>query len=153
MPVERDDWGQRIKEVERQQKTARLAVERLRTQMHRDTSIALRFPDVRNVTPTLQELDPTYVIRIFAVFENGLRSYWNTEKPGKKPDMKPLMDAIGSRRKIDYNILKEAHEVRDYRNQIVHQKMKGEAKLSYTMEEVRRRLSLYFDRLPFQWGD
>jgi len=104
MPVERDDWGQRIKEVERQQKTARLAVVRLRTQMQGDAAIALRFPDSLNVTRTLHELDPTYVVRIFAVFENGLRSYWSTVKPGKKPDMKPLMDAIGSEKTRPANV-------------------------------------------------
>ena len=147
MPVDRDDWGQRIKAVERQYKTARLAIERLRAQSQADASIVLQFPDARNVKETVQDLELTYVIRIFAVFENGRQSM----KPGKKPDMKPLMDAIGSKRKIPDEILKEAHEVREYRNQIVHQKNPGEAVIYIAMDEVRRRLSTYFDRLPFRW--
>lgn len=151
MSIDRDDWGQRIKAVERQYKTARLALERLRTQSLVDASISLQFPDANNVKETLAGLELTYVIRIFAVFENGLRSYWQKVKPGKKPDMKPLIDAIGSKRKVSYNVLKEAHEVREYRNQIVHQKKPNEAAISIAMDEVRKRLSMYFDRLPFQW--
>lgn len=151
MPVDRDDWAQRIKAVERQYKTGRLAGERLRAQLEADASIALRFPDARNVNETLQDLELTYVIRVFAVFENGLRSFWQSVKPGKRPDMKPLMDAIGSKRKIPYDILKKAHEVREYRNQIVHQRKPHEAVIYIAMDEVRRRLSMYFDRLPFRW--
>jgi hypothetical protein len=151
MPVDRDDWGQRIKAVERQYKTARLAIERLRTQSQADATIVIHSPEARNVKETLQELETTYLIRLFAVFENGLRSYWQSVKPGKKPDMKPLLDAIASKRKVPYDILKECHEVREYRNQLVHQKKPGEKQLYYVMDEVRRRLSIYFERLPFQW--
>jgi hypothetical protein len=151
MPADRHDWAQRIKAVERQYKTARLAIDRLRAQSQADASIVLQFPDARNVKETLQDLEPTYVIRIFAVFENGLRSYWQSVNPGRKPDMKPLMDAIGSKCKVPYEILKQAHEVREYRNQIVHQRKPGEAVLYIAMDEVRRRLSMYFDRLPFRW--
>jgi hypothetical protein len=151
MPVDRDDWAQRIKAVERQYKTARLAIEQLRARSQTDASTVLKFPDARHVMETLQDLEPTYVIRIFAVFENGLRSYRQSVKPGKNPDMKPLMDATGSNRKIPHEILKEAHEVREYRNQIIHQKKPGEAVIYVAMDEVRARLSIYFDRLPFRW--
>ena len=151
MPVDRADWAQRIKAVERQYKTARLAIERLRAQSQNDASIVLKFPDARNVKETLKNLESTYVVRIFVLFENGMRSYWQSKKPGKKPDMKPPMNAIGSKCKIPNAILKEAHEVREYRNQIVHQRKPGEAVIYFAMHEVQSRLSKYFDRLPFQW--
>lgn len=151
MPVDRDEWNRRIKAVERQHIAARLALERLRTQVQQDASIALVFPGALHAKETLGELDPTYLVRMFAVFENGLRSYWNVEKPGKKPDMKPLIDAIASRRKIPYEILKEAHEVREYRNQIVHARGHGKDVITIALAEARKRLILFGDRLPFEW--
>ena len=58
-------------------------------------------------------LELTYIIRLFAEFETGLRLFWptarGTEPPGRTRD---LVDGIAATRRIPFQELVNAHAVR-----------------------------------------
>jgi hypothetical protein len=96
-------------------------------------------------------LQVTFVLRLFSEFEAVLRDYWK-EGLGRSsaPDMRPLMESIARRRAMSQNDLDMAHEVRLYRNVIIHEKMREGG---FDFSECKQRLGMYLRWLPLQWGD
>lgn len=95
-----------------------------------------------------QHLDATYYIRLFAVFEESLRQVWEVSMEKKtRPKTEDLLNGCAARRDMEHDILREAHEVRDYRNMLVH----GGNAATVTLDEAIRRLCLFFSRMPPQW--
>jgi hypothetical protein len=120
MPCERDEWPSRVKAIERECSALRLAAARLLEHAEDDPNILskddFRIRDVGNADC---RLEGTYLIRLFAEFETGLRLYWDTVKD-THPKTEDLMNGVGSRRKISHNLIKSIHQIRDYRNSLVH---------------------------------
>ncbi len=149
MPVDRDEWNERIKAVERQYHTARFGIERLRADVQRDPTIARQAPERLHIADARRDLEFTYLVRMFAEFESGLRSFWKVEKPGRKPRTEHLLDGVASTRSIANDLLANAHAVRRYRNNIVHEH--DEEMEPIPIVEARKHLMLFFRRLPFRW--
>jgi hypothetical protein len=105
---------------------------------------------VRDILRTLDELEATYLVRIFAVFESILRNYWLSGL-GKRtyPRASTLIDAVASRRRVPAERIAEAHEVRRFRNYLVHASTQPEPKM--TLAQARRRLCRFLAYLPLQW--
>jgi hypothetical protein len=144
----RTDWLDRIKEVWREFLTARKAVD--------DFVAALKLGDAelppntkeRDVNAMSENLEGTYLIRLFAAFESGLRSYWATFKDTTPPS-KDLIDSIAGRRGVPDDTREDVHAVREYRNSLVHE---NEVETSpVEIGESRSRLCTFFARLPDQW--
>jgi hypothetical protein len=95
-------------------------------------------------------LEPTYLIRLFAVFESGLRDFWS-DFLGRstRPDAIDLLKGIALRQKLPADVFERADEVREHRNWLVHEN-RGEAK-AVTFGESSRRLAAFFSRLPKAW--
>jgi hypothetical protein len=95
-------------------------------------------------------LDGTYVIRLFAEFETGLRLYWlaarKTDPPGR---MRDLLDGVAAARRIPYDQLKEAHVVRDYRNSLLHERQEEAEPIP--IAAARGHLCRFFSFLPPKW--
>src|SRR5438270_792915 len=70
-------------------------------------------------------LETTFVLRLFAEFEAVLGDYWN-HGIGRttEPDMRPLMDSIAGRRKMNGDDVALAHQIREYRNDIIHESLR-----------------------------
>lgn len=120
---------------------------------HRDPMIPRAWPHTLYISQSENDLEVTYLVRLFAEFESALRSFWRPNRGKKKktrPQTKQLLDLIASIRKIGYTELKNAHTVRDYRNVLIHDNELDENVDPISIEEARRRLMLYFMRLPYE---
>ena len=96
-----------------------------------------------------ENLDITYLLRLFAEFEAVLRDYYaNGMHRTTRPQMEPLMDAIGSRRHMPAGHLQAAHEVREYRNDVVHDHLRNTI---FDFAECRSRLARFVSMLPRTW--
>ena len=98
-----------------------------------------------------ENLELTYVVRLFAEFEALLRGYWASIQRGRLPrrsSMEALMNRIASRRYMPADVLRDAHEVREYRNAIMHDR-RGVGILSFA--RCKSRLSQFISYLPRSW--
>lgn len=65
-----------------------------------------------------------------------------------EPEMKRLLDSIASRRRMDAGTLAEAHEIREFRNNIIHESTDA---LSFDSEQCAKRIGVYLSWLPVEW--
>lgn len=145
----RFEWHKKIKAVEREYWCAQLAVERLSVAAKRDATILGEGPTPRDVASTHRNLAGTYLIRMFAEFETAIRSFWRSLRPGRRPQVELLLDRVGHRRRIPAKVLRQAQDVREYRNMLIHDREQELPGVS--IEQARHHLSVYFAWLPDQW--
>ncbi len=144
----RDEWLERIKAVVREFLVARRAADLFATAAERDPSELPTGTKLRDAQAASANLEGTYLLRLFAAFESGLRSYWATIRT-TKPPVRDLLDSIAGDRKVPDELRDEVHEVREYRNALVHET--DEEVEPVSLAEVRRRLCTFFARLPDNW--
>jgi hypothetical protein len=147
---ERDDWFERLKQVERDFAIATLALEQLREHVRTDISVlgGLR---PRLVVEAIVRLEATYFVRLFAVFEAGLLVAWRSAlNRDTQPPMRDLLDGIASARGIPHPPLAAAHLVRVYRNTLVHEHEDAPGP-AITFEGGHRHLRTYLSYLPPDW--
>ena len=141
----------RIKDIEKEYRVAVIARDVLAERLAREPSMLtekgleqVHFNRFRN------NLEPTYLIRIFAEFETGLRDYWR-RSPGKRsnPKVSDMIRSVGSTRKIDFRETSDVDAVRKYRNKLVHEEDSSTA--SVGIGEARKSLCIFFGRLPEDW--
>ncbi len=141
---------ERIRAVEREYLAAlsavRLLVDRLRADPNWGESEGWRARDGANLRDKIEE---TYLIRLYAEFEAGLRDAWVNLVRRSHPPMRDLLPAMANWR-IPQDWLDQADEVRVYRNSIVHEGESPEG-LGVTLGEARSRLCRFFSRLPENW--
>ncbi|HVC97258.1 MAG TPA: hypothetical protein VND64_26495 [Pirellulales bacterium] len=152
MPHELFEWQERIKAVEREHSATRLATERLLAEVERDPTIlalesTIRVRDVRFAS---ERLDGTYIIRLFAEFETGLRLCWNVIRGRDPPNRtRDLLDGVAASRRIPHDVLSQSHVVREYRNALIHERDELPAKIA--ISDARGRLCRFFSFLPPDW--
>lgn len=146
MPFEPRQWPGRIKAVEREFHAARFAIDRLVDAARRDATLLRDKFAPSDITSASDNLEATYVIRLFAAFETALRLYWPTIRnrpvPGRTRD---LLDAIAAARHISHADLSRAHEVRDFRNALVHER--EEVTEVIPIATARKHLCVFLSRL------
>src|SRR5271166_5033472 len=76
MPHRRFEWHERIKAVEREYWSARRAIDRLSADVARDPGALGEGPSPRDLRSADENLEGTYLVRMFAEFETGVRSFW-----------------------------------------------------------------------------
>jgi hypothetical protein len=150
MPNEQHEWTRRIKAVEREYAVMRLAVDRLREAAKPDPTILRGAFKIGEIGKASDLLEGTYVIRIYAEFETGLRSFWEASRD-THPPMRQLLDAIASSQGTPDHDLVNAHKARRYRNGLVHERDGEEARIALPI--FRRYLTMYFRHLPPSWDD
>jgi hypothetical protein len=98
-------------------------------------------------------LESTYVIRLFAEFESTLRNCWKFAKKKKsQPATKQLIDSFASHQSIPDEWCDNAHAVREFRNAIVHEHHeKHEYGVPMALHIARRHLCQFVSRLPLDW--
>jgi hypothetical protein len=144
-----DDWLTRIKAVERDYSAARFAIDRLWESARSDPTVLRGVLDVRHLAQAGSGLEATYFIRLFAVFEGGLRDFWQVLKPGRTPRTEHLLDGLASARGIPNDLLVNTHAVRRCRNSLVHEQ--GEEIEPIPLATARGHLCKFFSRLPPTW--
>lgn len=111
---QRIEW---IAAVAKEYLAARAAAELLDKQLHADPSYGTgRGWEARDGAAFRGNLESTYIIRIYAEFEAGLRDYWRNylQRP-THPPMVQLLQSLANQR-ISTDRLEDADAVREYRN-------------------------------------
>jgi len=156
MPNRRFDWHERIKDVEGEYKAARLAVDRLSEDVAVAPDILKRRDETRAyLRDAAQNLEGTYLVRLFAAFEAALRSYDRSRHKDADRDLPAsrLIDVTGGRRGqgISVAVREGAHRVRHVRNYWAHELNLILARPNMTLAEARARLQRYLSWLPEEW--
>jgi hypothetical protein len=99
-------------------------------------------------------LEATYIIRLYAEFEAGIRDYWESYR-GKdsRPDMITLLRHAVPTEAFSQDCIDDADDVRLYRNFLVHEMGKDPTpgSATFTLKEAKRHLSEYFSRINPRW--
>ncbi len=142
---------ERLRAIEREYEVALAAAEVLQEQLRQNPSAMddeqLRFRDYRNFP---NNLEPTYLIRIVAEFEAGLREAWrDVYQRTTHPHLTDLIESFAAQCLIPQDWRDHVHEVRVYRNALVHEG--ADDATSIPLGEARGHLCRFFSQLPHQW--
>lgn len=134
--------------VHQEFQVARVAADLLAEELRANPSFLNRWELRSRVARDLAEnLEATYLIRLFAEFEASLRDAWGRAlRQATEPPMRDLLDAIAARCVVPGNWLGAAHRVRRYRNALVHQDA-GEAE-PVGIGQAREDLARFLSKLP-----
>ena len=149
MPREHLEWLQRIKAVERESSGARFAMSRTLKQVQDDPSILEGDVRPRDIRDADTRLEGTYMIRLFAEFETGLRLFWS-HKNNTNPRTRDLLEGIVARCGIPRDDADNVHAVREFRNALVHER-EDEAD-EVPIAEARHYLCQFFGFLWKDWS-
>jgi hypothetical protein len=153
MPRSSDIWVQRIKTVEQEQAATRLAMVRLIAAVEQDSSILHQGPQglkLRDLRHALERLEGTYIIRLFAEFEAGLRRLWQAARATDPPSRtRDLVDGIAASRRVPDEPRQQVHAVREYRNTLVHEREEEAGPIP--IAAARGHLCRFFNFLPALW--
>jgi hypothetical protein len=142
---------ERIRAVEREYEVAVIAAEGLDARLRSNPSALvegrLTYGDYQNFR---DNLETTYLIRLFAEFEAGLRHAWEVAfHRTTSPRMRDLIDSVAAQCSISQNWCDHAHDVRKYRNTLVHDG--GDDGQAIGLREACRDLCRFFSQLPHDW--
>jgi hypothetical protein len=149
MPNEAFAWGTRIKAVEREYVVARFAADRLDQQTRDNPTILegdLRLRDIRMLA---ERLEGTYILRVFAEFEQGLRNYLRAFKMNVPKNAEPLINKVSDRLHIAIDDADNVHAVRRYRNTLMHDD--ADPAPAVSMREATRSLGVFMGWLQRVW--
>jgi hypothetical protein len=135
--------------VEREFRAAALAIARLVAHMEPDPTVlhsaSVVQADMRNCR---RNVENTYLVRLFAVFEEALREIRRVVYKKRGPIQAHLLiERCASRQKVRSDDLQNVHRVREYRNAILHA---GSA-APVTLPQARAWLCKFFGSMPKQW--
>jgi hypothetical protein len=98
-------------------------------------------------------LESTYIIRLYAEFEAGIRDYWAKHRnKSTHPKMSQLLKSLADQR-FSSDCLEDADDVREYRNFLVHDESdrRPPGLRIFTVAEAKSCLCSYFGRLDADW--
>ena len=110
----------------------------------------------RDLVMAGEMVESTYMIRMWAEFETALRSYRRhvTANPDDRMSTSSLIDwtaGIRQGRAISEDVRDDVHEVREYRNYLVHERDDLDPLDRVEIEVARRRLNTLLGCLPDKW--
>lgn len=146
----------RMEKVEEEYKAAQSAAELLERKLQVEPSFGRDFGLRRQGGRDFRtNLESTYIVRLYAEFEAGLRDYWrNHEKQDTKPGMSQLVkESLASRRTIPNDIVEDTIRVVRYRNSLVHEidDQIGPDVVPCSFAEAKKIIRTYFSRLNRVW--
>jgi len=145
---------ERINAVVQEYLAAHTAAELLKEQTRSDPSYGVkRGWKPRGGIDFVSNLEATYIIRIYAEFEAGLRDYWLTfRRKNTRPTMNQLLNESIPIRNFTQDIIDCADEVREYRNFLVHDIEDNPSDdTTFTVLEAKKHLCTYTSRLDAAW--
>ncbi len=146
----RFDWHERIKAIEREYWSVRRAVDRLSADVARDPNALGEGRNPRDLRSANENLQGTYLVRMFAEFETGIRSFWRTIRPRARTQTETLLNRVGDRCRVPADVIDLAHSTRKYRNSLLHEHEDGVEVV--TISAAQRYFQHYLSRLPNEWG-
>lgn len=148
MPHDRFEWLDRIKAVEREYEAMRRAADRFLNEARRDPTILRGDLRARDAQEASDRLEGTYIVRLSAEFETGLRLFWVTVRSTRCATAH-LVNSIAGMRGVPDTVRDRVHAVREYRNALVHEREGSGGPVP--IRAARSRLCTFFDRLPVKW--
>ncbi len=140
----------RLRAIEREFLAGRLAARRLKNAIEGDPTLLPPPLTPRDVHRLNSNLEATFLVRLFAEFEAGLREVWADWCQKKTaPRMEELLNSLAARCSISDGQRDHAHAVRKYRNALVHEGSEGATAVS--MGDARKYLCTYFSFMPVDW--
>lgn len=141
----------RLKALEKEWRVARLAVRLLESRARVDASMLIgEEMEYSDVLACVRQLAATYLIRLFAEFEAGLRDWWQIAKRRKsRPTTRQLVDSVAASRSIPIDLRDDVHAVREYRNRLVHEGHYDPVPMS--LDIARGHLCRFFSWMPLDW--
>lgn len=149
MPSDKS-WMGRVKDVEREHIASRFAVDHLLSVVRQDPTAIKGKVQIRELDRASDQLEGTYIIRLFAEFETILRMFWLASRSKYPPARtRDLLDGVGARCRIPHDRIQHAHDVRDYRNVLVHER--EERIEAIPIHKARSHLCHFLSFLPRAW--
>ncbi|HTU25547.1 MAG TPA: hypothetical protein VMF30_09125 [Pirellulales bacterium] len=142
-----------MKAVEREHGAARFAIARLRDEVKADPSVLRGDDENRKALAIAHEnLEGTYLVRLFAAFEAALRSFDRARYNDPTWDRVAaiLIDATASHRRIGEQVRDSTHAVRRQRNWVAHEKEWDDA-ARVALAQARSNLCRFLSHLPDEW--
>jgi ABC-type uncharacterized transport system YnjBCD ATPase subunit len=149
MPNEAFVWGTRIKAVEREYVVARIAADRLDQQAREDPEVLHGDLRLRDIRMLMERLEGTYLLRAFAEFEQGLRSYLRSFNIKVPKNAQPVINKVRDRAHIPIDFSDQVHAVRHYRNTLIHDESDPASPVS--MREATKSLGTFLGWLQREW--
>lgn len=154
--MKRQEWLDQIGDIEMECSAARSALALLAQELEANPRWGAPHGwRARDAESCRENLETTYIIRLFAEFESGLRNVWKRYfRKNSRPPTKQLIESVAAKRQIPQDCLSKAHQVRGFRNRLVHE-LDGEdleqPPVTLTLGEAKSRLCTYFSYLPRDW--
>ncbi len=142
---------ERIRAVEREYLVALVAAWGLDERFRADPSALvverLEFADYRNLR---DHIEATYLVRLFAEFEAGLREAWELAfRRTTAPGVRDLIDSLYAQCSVSQDWRDCVHNIRIYRNVLVHEGSGDVPPIG--PREACSWLCRFFSRLPHGW--
>ncbi len=155
MPHDRFEWIDRLKFVEREHRVLATAIDWLRRAI---VDGRVRTPDgttLRDLDSAGVSLETTYLVRLWAEFETALLSYYrfirsDPECRIRAIDLVNYLAGVRHGRAIAEAVRDAVHEVREYRNSLVHERF--DPAVPVGLVDARRCLNTFLGKLPEKWG-
>jgi hypothetical protein len=134
---------------------AKTAGNLLSAQLDADPSFGSRYGwEPRAGAAFCDKLEATYIIRMYAEFEAGLRDYWkNHLGQNTRPPMIQLVRHAIPNQYFTQDCIDNADDVRVYRNFLVHDIEEDPPAdvVVFSVEQAKTHLCTYFGRLDPRW--
>ncbi len=145
----RSEWHERIKAVQREFWAARLALDRLSAEAAHDPGVLGQGQAPRDLIAARDHIEGTFLIRMFAEFETGVRSYWTASGRRTRPQAEVLLNRVAALRGVAADAIAGAHAARKHRNNLLHDR-EHDADV-VTVAAAHRWFQTYLARLPSEW--
>jgi hypothetical protein len=129
-----------------------MALHRMRDDLAGDPPLANRLAVSRlTLQLAIGRLEITYLVGAFTIFEAILRELWIHAFHRKtEPPARDLIDALAAATGlVPYHFIERVHEIREFRNSIVHLNVKGAQQFS--LDQCTHALGAYLSFMPRQW--
>lgn len=147
MPFNPFEWMNRVKAVEREHTATRFATDRLLDVARQDPTALTGELKVNDIQAASDRLEGTYIIRLFAEFETSLRMFWKATRGKQSPSRtRDLLESVGAKRKVSNDWIQKAHDVREYRNLLIHER--EEEMEPIPIARARSQLCCFLSCLP-----
>jgi hypothetical protein len=149
MPSEAFDWLTRVRAVEREYTTVRLAMDRLRQHAMENPNHLPGAIPFRDINTASYRLAGTYVVRLFSEFETALKHFLRAKKLRVPTNAGPLINKVRDRGGVPDAFTTDVHRVREYRNTLVHDLLRPA--LAVSVRDSTKYLSTFLSWLQRTW--
>ncbi len=154
--AERQAFIDRVKGAERESYVIAAAVAHYGPAALAGEALLPRKTSPRDIVAAADQVESTYLIRMWAEFETALRSYRRqiTGESDDRISTRNLIDwtaGVRQGRAIAADIRDDVHDVREYRNFLMHERDDQAPRATVAIEVARKRLNTLLHCRPIQW--